>query len=166
MNRFKAAIAAQQRGESLELDSLELRTDELGEVMKAHAQLMKAFAHRDRRKDALAECARILDTPAQDPRSGRRIVMAHPAYDQCIKASHLFNLLDARGVISVTERQAYIARVRALAKMCADAFLTTEAAGAEGHCRPIGRVKEGIPLTEYDPDDPYIISEYDLPQRG
>jgi glycyl-tRNA synthetase alpha chain len=32
----------------------------------------------------------------------------HPAYDQCIKASHLFNLLDARGVISVTERQSYI----------------------------------------------------------
>src|SRR5262249_37365977 len=37
-----------------------------------------------------------------------------PAYDQCIKASHAFNLLDARGVISVTERAAYIARVRAL----------------------------------------------------
>ena len=39
-----------------------------------------------------------------------------PAYDQCIKASHLFNLLDARGVISVTERAAYIGRVRALAR--------------------------------------------------
>ena len=39
-----------------------------------------------------------------------------PAYDQCMKASHLFNLLDARGVISVTERQGYIGRVRALAK--------------------------------------------------
>ena len=36
---------------------------------------------------------------------------------------HLFNLLDARGVISVTERQAYIGRVRALAKACADAFV-------------------------------------------
>ena len=41
-----------------------------------------------------------------------------PAYDQCIKTSHRFNLLDARGVISVTERQAYIARVRALVKGC------------------------------------------------
>ena len=59
--------------------------------------------------------------------------MAHPAYDQCIKASHLFNLLDARGVISVTERQAYIGRVRALAKECADAFRQTEA-GAGGTC--------------------------------
>jgi glycyl-tRNA synthetase alpha chain len=56
--------------------------------------------------------------------------MAHPAYDQAIKASHLFNLLDARGVISVTERQAYIGRVRTLAKACADAFVTTEAGGA------------------------------------
>jgi glycyl-tRNA synthetase alpha chain len=62
--------------------------------------------------------------PAEDPKTGKRIVMAHPAYDQCIKASHIFNLLDARGVISVTERQAYIGRVRALAKMCADAFLS------------------------------------------
>jgi glycyl-tRNA synthetase alpha chain len=46
-----------------------------------------------------------------------------PAYDQCIKASHCFNLLDARGVISVTERAAYIARVRALAKACCEGWL-------------------------------------------
>jgi len=46
-----------------------------------------------------------------------------PAYDQCIKASHRFNLLDARGVISVTERAAYIARVRALARACATEWL-------------------------------------------
>lgn len=46
-----------------------------------------------------------------------------PAYEQTIKASHLFNLLDARGVISVTERQAYIGRVRDMAKACADAWM-------------------------------------------
>ena len=46
-----------------------------------------------------------------------------PAYDQCIKASHVFNLLDARGVISVTERAAYIGRVRALAKSCCEGWL-------------------------------------------
>jgi glycyl-tRNA synthetase alpha chain len=80
-------------------------------------------------KDAEAECERILSFAPEDPNSGKRIVMAHPAYDQCIKASHLFNLLDARGVISVTERQAYIGRVRALAKKCADAFVQTEAGG-------------------------------------
>ena len=79
-------------------------------------------------EDAEAECARILAAPETDG-AGRRIVMALPAYDQCIKASHLFNLLDARGVISVTERQAYIGRVRGLAKQCADAFVATEAGG-------------------------------------
>jgi glycyl-tRNA synthetase alpha chain len=46
-----------------------------------------------------------------------------PAYDQCMKASHLFNLLDARGVISVTERQAYIGRVRALARGCCESWV-------------------------------------------
>lgn len=80
-------------------------------------------------KDAEAECRGILDAPVEDPKTGKRIVMAHPAYDQCIKASHIFNLLDARGVISVTERQAYIGRVRALAKACADAFVETPAGG-------------------------------------
>ncbi len=55
--------------------------------------------------------------------------LALPAYDQCIKASHLFNLLDARGVVSVTERVAYIARVRALAKGCCEAWLASETGG-------------------------------------
>ena len=49
--------------------------------------------------------------------------LALPAYDQCIKASHRFNLLDARGVISVTERAAYIGRVRALTRACATEWL-------------------------------------------
>ena len=43
--------------------------------------------------------------------------------------NHIFNVLDARGVISVTERQAYIGRVRGLAKKCADAFVLTPAGG-------------------------------------
>ena len=46
-----------------------------------------------------------------------------PAYEQCILASHTFNLLDARGVISVTERQAYIGRVRDMAKGCCAAWI-------------------------------------------
>jgi glycyl-tRNA synthetase alpha chain len=50
-----------------------------------------------------------------------------PAYDQCIKASHRFNLLDARGVISVTERAAYIGRVRALAKACCESYTNKQA---------------------------------------
>jgi glycyl-tRNA synthetase alpha chain len=52
--------------------------------------------------------------------------LALPAYDQCIKASHRFNLLDARGAISVAERQSYIGRVRNLAKRCCEAWLAGE----------------------------------------
>ena len=46
-----------------------------------------------------------------------------PAYDFCLKASHIFNLLDARGAISVTERQRYIARIRSIARLCAEKYL-------------------------------------------
>ncbi len=66
--------------------------------------------------DAEAECGKLLD---------RNRPLPLPAYDQCMKASHLFNLLDARGVISVTERQSYIGRVRALAKGCCEAWLAS-----------------------------------------
>ena len=80
-------------------------------------------------EDAERECRSILTkgAPATDE---ARHTMALPAYDQCIKASHLFNLLDARGVISVTERQSYILRVRELAKACCGAWLATEGGGA------------------------------------
>ena len=64
--------------------------------------------------DAEKECASLLD--AHHP-------LPLPAYDQCMKASHIFNLLDARGVISVAERQGYIGRVRALAKGCCEAWV-------------------------------------------
>jgi glycyl-tRNA synthetase alpha chain len=67
--------------------------------------------------DAEHECAALLAKG-----------VALPAYDQCIKASHLFNLLDARGVISVTERAAYIGRIRTLAKGCCEAWLAGEPA--------------------------------------
>ncbi len=76
-------------------------------------------------------CQAILDQPEIDPKTGMEIVMAYPAYDQCIKASHCFNLLDARGLISSTERQSYIARVRALARMCGEAFLKTDCGGSQ-----------------------------------
>ena len=70
--------------------------------------LFKHFA------DAEKECKSLLDAK-----------LALPAYDQCLKCSHNFNLLDARGVISVTERAAYIGRVRALAKACCEAWLAS-----------------------------------------
>ena len=77
-------------------------------------------------KDAEAECRSLLERGE----TSARHLMALPAYDQCIKASHAFNLLDARGAISVTERQSYILRVRELAKACGAAFLRTAGGGA------------------------------------
>ncbi len=63
-------------------------------------------------EDAELECHALLE---------RKLPL--PAYEQCIKASHLFNLMDSRGVISVVERQAQIGRVRALARACCEAYL-------------------------------------------
>ncbi len=73
------------------------------------AMLLRHFAD--------AECECIALTEAKLPL---------PAYDHCLKASHLFNLLDARGVISVTERQSYILRVRELAKACCAGWLQSQ----------------------------------------
>ncbi len=110
-----------------------------------HANTDMLLAHF---KDAEAECKSLLEkgwssesVPETIPPHqaatqlagriiGGRHLMALPAYDQCIKASHIFNLLDARGVISVTERQSYILRVRELAKACCGAWLATEGGGA------------------------------------
>jgi glycyl-tRNA synthetase alpha chain len=77
-----------------------------------HADTTMLFQHF---ADAEKECAALVDQG-----------LALPAYDQCIKASHRFNLLDARGAISVAERQAYIGRVRNLAKRCCEAWLAGE----------------------------------------
>jgi glycyl-tRNA synthetase alpha chain len=74
-----------------------------------HADIGLLFRHF---QDAEAECAALVAKS-----------LALPAYDQCIKASHLFNLLDARGAISVTERASYIGRVRALAKSCCECWV-------------------------------------------
>jgi glycyl-tRNA synthetase alpha chain len=90
-----------------------------------YADTEKLFRHF---RDAEAECRALLEKG--DRGDNERHAMALPAYDQCIKASHVFNLLDARGVISVTERQSYILRVRDLAKACGAAWLKTEGGGA------------------------------------
>ncbi|MFM8551562.1 MAG: glycine--tRNA ligase subunit alpha [Nitrospiraceae bacterium] len=68
-------------------------------------RLMKLF------DEFASECRQLI---------GRGLVL--PAYDYCIKSSHVFNLLDARGAISVAERTGYIARVRALAYQCAEGY--------------------------------------------
>ncbi len=65
--------------------------------------------------DSYRECMALLDHG-----------LTLPAYDQMLKTSHIFNLLDARGVISVTERAAYIGRVRTLSRNCAGAWLISQ----------------------------------------
>ena len=81
-------------------------------------------------KMAEEACKKYLAAGWKDGSNQKEHLMALPAYDQCIKASHVFNLLDARGVISVTERASYIGRVRDLAKACGDAWIHTEAGRA------------------------------------
>jgi glycyl-tRNA synthetase alpha chain len=93
-----------------------------------HANTEMLFRHFT---DAEAECQALLAAgEAGEGANDSRHTLALPAYDQCIKASHMFNLLDARGVISVTERQSYILRVRELAKACGGAWLKTAGGGA------------------------------------
>ena len=79
------------------------------------------FRHFD---DAEKICQEILGMGDLEKKSSsKKNILVQPAYDQCIKASHLFNVLDSRGVISTAQRQVYIGRVRALAKLCADAYI-------------------------------------------
>ena len=79
------------------------------------------FRHFD---DAEKMCHEILGMGELKKKSpSKKNILVQPAYDQCIKASHLFNVLDSRGVISTAQRQVYIGRVRALAKLCADAYI-------------------------------------------
>ncbi|MHA7872127.1 MAG: glycine--tRNA ligase subunit alpha [Hyphococcus sp.] len=78
-------------------------------------------------REAEAACLAIIDA---GEKAGKPYPL--PAYDKCIEASHLFNLLDARGVISATERQSYILRVRKLATACCDAWLKSPQGRTEG----------------------------------
>jgi glycyl-tRNA synthetase alpha chain len=64
-----------------------------------------------------------------------------PAYDYCLKASHAFNLLDARGAISVNERPRFIGRVRALAKGCAEGYLESRREQNFPLCRGLSQAK-------------------------
>jgi glycyl-tRNA synthetase alpha chain len=61
-------------------------------------------------------------------RQGQQLVL--PAYDHVLKASHLFNIMDARGAIAVAERQSYIGRIRDLCKMCAEAWVAQQGVDA------------------------------------
>ena len=78
-----------------------------------------------------ADVAMLTDTFRTTEHESQRLLakgLILPAYDWCMKTSHIFNLLDARGAISATERVGYIARVRALARRCAEGYLNDRAA--------------------------------------
>jgi len=75
--------------------------------------------------DMEGEVRRLL---AARGRQGQPLVL--PAYDHVLKASHLFNIMDARGAIAVAERQSYIGRIRDLCKACAEAWVALEGENA------------------------------------
>jgi glycyl-tRNA synthetase alpha chain len=79
-----------------------------------HADTASLFAEFDQREK---NCRALLEVP-----------LPLPAYEQTLKASHVFNLLDARKAIGVTERQRYILRVRALARGVAGAYYASREA--------------------------------------
>ena len=78
------------------------------------------------------ESARLLQAYAGADAAGKRRFPVLAAYDHCLKCSHLFNVLDSRGVISVTERAALVGRVRQLACGAAAAYLEQRSAAPEG----------------------------------
>jgi glycyl-tRNA synthetase alpha chain len=74
----------------------------------------------------IADVALLLELFNRYEAESQRVMAAGlvlPAYEYCLKCSHTFNLLDARGAISVTERTGYIGRIRNLARACAEGYL-------------------------------------------
>jgi glycyl-tRNA synthetase alpha chain len=94
-----------------------------GEVFHQNEQEFSAYNFERADTEILFQHFKDAEKQCQELLKEKKLPL--PAYDQCIKASHAFNLLDARGVISVTERAAYIGRVRALAQGCCEAWLQT-----------------------------------------
>ena len=76
-----------------------------------------------------------------------------PAYDYCMKGSHVFNILDARGAISVTERQRYIGRVRSMARQCAEAYIQA-------------RARLGFPLLDKDVRETAVVAFTEAQDKG
>ena len=69
---------------------------------------------------------KIFDMIEQEAKSLVEKNISLPAYDQCLKASHIFNILDARGAISVAQRAGYIARIRDITKAVAENWLISQ----------------------------------------
>ena len=104
-----------------------------GDIYLANEQQFSSFelevadvdTARRQFEDMEREVPRILSMKGRQGQS-----LALPAYDHVLKASHLFNIMDARGAIAVAERQSYIGRIRDLCKMCAEAWVAGEGGNA------------------------------------
>ena len=102
-----------------------------GDVYLANEQQFSAFELEVANVDILkkhfedmeSEVRRIVGS---EGRQGQPLVL--PAYDHVLKASHLFNIMDARGAIAVAERQSYIGRIRDLCRLCAEAWVESQGA--------------------------------------
>jgi len=91
-----------------------------GEVFRANEVEMSKYSFQAADRDTLF---RLFDTYEAECKRLLELELPLPAYDQALKCSHTFNSLDARGAISVTERQGYILRVRNLSRVCAEGYL-------------------------------------------
>ncbi len=104
-----------------------------GDIFLANEQQFSAFeleaadvsVFKRQFEEMEAQVPRIL---AARGRQGQALVL--PAYDHVLKASHLFNVMDARGAIAVAERQSYIGRIRDLCKQCAEAWVAQQGGAA------------------------------------
>lgn len=114
----------------------DLRLEEERQLSVYSFEMADAGATRRQFELAETEAARVLDKWDRASPAARRRHPLLAAYDLCLKCSHLFNLLDARGVISVTERAAMIGRIRALACRVAAAWLEQQ-----GAARPATEVR-------------------------
>jgi glycyl-tRNA synthetase alpha chain len=118
-----------------------------GDIYLANEQQFSAFeleaadvaTAKRQFEDMEREVPRIL---AQKGRQGQPLAL--PAYDHVLKASHLFNIMDARGAIAVAERQSYIGRIRDLCKMCAEAWVESQGGNAPGGKDQPGKVAEEV----------------------
>ncbi len=81
------------------------------------------FTEFNFKKANISLLMRDFDVYEKEAKNLIEVGLIFPGYDYIIKCSHFFNLLDARGAISVTERAIYIKRIRTLAKMCAQKYL-------------------------------------------
>jgi len=91
-----------------------------GELFRANEIQWSRFNFEVSNPEALLEAFRVCE---HETRRLIELNLVMPAYDQLVKGSHLFNLLEARGSISVTERVGYITRLRNLARLCAQGYI-------------------------------------------